>query len=107
VTANFLSKIGQESLSKSLSETLTEDISSEQSKELITELDKLITLKQLEGQSVKKVKNTIDPLYIKQFRKIDMNDHKSLADNMTSFTGSDSLQSIKTSKVKTTSKLSK
>jgi hypothetical protein len=71
VTANFLSKIGQDSLS----ETLTKDISSKQSKELITELDKLITLKQLEGQSVKKVKNTTDPLYIKQFGDIDMNDH--------------------------------
>ena len=71
VTANFLSKIGQDSLSK----TLTKDISSKQSKELITELDKLITLKQLEGQSVKKVKNTTDPVYIKQFRDIDMNDH--------------------------------
>lgn len=71
VTANFLSKIGQDSLSK----TLTKDISSKQSKELITELDKLITLKQLEGQSVKKVKNTTDPLYIKQFGDIDMNDH--------------------------------
>jgi hypothetical protein len=103
VTANFLSKIGQDSLS----ETLTKDISSKQSKELISELDTLIKLKQLEEQGVKRVQNTIDPVYIKQFGKIDIEDHKSLADNMTSFTGSDSLNSIKTSKVKTTSKLSK